>query len=385
MPFKKYPARTGQWIEVSTAGTKVSAYLPPKLPPEPEIDLRGLTFKLERASHVIGRLDGLVDRLPSTPVFLHAYIKQEAVISSQIEGSQSSLSDLFFFEADHTPDVILDDLKEISNYVDALHYGISQIKFGIPLCQRLMREMHTILLSSGRGSNKQPGEYRRSQNWIGGRYIEKAQYIPPPPTYIPNLMGDLEKFIHYESSETPILVQAGLVHAQFECIHPFLDGNGRLGRLLITLLLCERGVLREPILYLSLFFNTHRSEYYEQLQQIHTHGDWESWLEFFLDGIIETAEHATKTAGKILDLFEKDQKQIEKLGRPALSVLRVHHAFQERPILTVSFATTSTNLSPPTVRKAIQCLAHLGIVREMTGRIRNQIFVYDEYLNMLDQ
>ncbi len=204
-------------------------------------------------------------------------------------------------------------------------------------------------------------------------------------TYIPDLMSDLEKFIHYESSEIPVLVQAGLVHAQFECIHPFLDGNGRLGRLLITLLLCERGVLREPILYVSLFFNSHRPEYYEQLQQIHTHGDWESWLEFFLDEIFETSERATRTARNLLDLFEEDQNQIKTLGRPALSALRVYLAFQERPILTVSLAARSTNLSPPTVRKAIQYLVQLGIIRENTGRTRNQIFVYDKFLNMLAQ
>lgn len=368
---------------MSTVGDKVQAYLPPMLPFEPPIDLGKLTFKIERASHAIGRLDGLIDILPSAPVFLHTYIRQEAVLSSQIEGAQSSLSDLFLFETGRTPKEYSDDVKEVSNYVKALTHGLLRMKKGFPLSQRLMREMHAILLYTGRGSKKHPGEYRRSQNWIGGPHPEDAQYVPSPSTHILDLMSNLEYFIHHDHSEIPVLVQAGLIHVQFECIHPFLDGNGRLGRLLITLLLCERGILREPILYLSLFFKTHRLRYYELLQQIHTHGDWEAWLEFFLDGVFDASERAVRTAYRLLNLFDEDRNLIKKLGRPALSAHRVHREFQERPFLTAPIAARHAGISPPTARKAIQHLIDLNILREISESTRNRIFVYEESMNIL--
>ncbi|MCY4674293.1 MAG: Fic family protein [Bacteroidetes bacterium] len=383
MQFNEFPSRLGDWVNVSTIGKKVQAYLPPPLPPKLPIDLGKLTFKIERASHAIGRLDGFIDILPSAPVFLHTYVRQEAVLSSQIEGIQSSLSDLFLFEAGRIPEVPLEDVQEVSNYVKALTHGLSRMKNGFPLSQRLMREMHAILLSTGRGSKKHPGEYRRSQNWIGGPHPEDAQYVPPPPGYILDLMSNLERFIHHDHSDIPALVQAGLVHVQFECIHPFLDGNGRLGRLLITLLLFERGILRESILYVSLFFKAYRSRYYELLQQIHTHGDWEAWLEFFLDGVFETSERAVRTANRLQNLFDKDRNQIKQLGRPALSALRVHRTFQERPFLTASFAAKHSGISPPTARKAIQHLIDINILKEITGKIRGRVFVYEESMNIL--
>ncbi len=382
MRYRQFPSRIGNWVEESTIGN-VKAYLPPSLPPSPPIDLGKLTLKLERASHAIGQLDGMTDILPDTPFYLQIFSRREAVLSSQIEGTQSSLSDLFLFEAEGTPNVPADDIREVSNYVKALFHGLSRIKNGFPLCQRLMREMHEILLSSGRGSTKQPGEFRRSQNWIGGSNPENAQYIPPPPMYIPDLMSRLEKFINLNHSDIPILVKAGLVHVQFECIHPFLDGNGRLGRLLISLILCESNVLREPILYLSSFFMTHRSKYYELLQQIHTHADWESWLEFFLDGVYETSRRATTTANKVLKLFEKDRSRIKELGRPASSALRVHGAFQERPIHTVSSVATHAGISTPTVSKSIQHLINLRILKETTGKHRYRLFMYDKYMDIL--
>ncbi len=382
MQLNKFPDYIGQKVEISTVGKKVQAYIPPPFPLKPPIDLRKLTSKLEKATYAIGQLDGMTKILPSTPIFLHTYVRQEAVLSSQIEGTQSSLSDLLLFEVESIPKVPLDDVQEVSNYVEALEHGLLRMKNGFPLSQRLMREMHGILLSTGRGSRKDPGEYRRHQNWIGGRDPKNAQHIPPPTAYILDLMSNLELFIHNDHLDIPILIQAGLIHAQFEIIHPFLDGNGRLGRLLITLLLCERGLLKEPLLYLSLFFKTHRSEYYDLLQRVHTHGDWQSWLAFFLDGVYKTAEGATTTAARLIELFDKDQSQVRNLGSSS-SILLVHQEFQERPVLTVSLTADRVGISPPTARKAIRRLQDVGIVREVTGKPRNQVFVYEEYLKIL--
>ncbi|MCY3595284.1 MAG: Fic family protein [Rhodothermaceae bacterium] len=385
MQVKKSPHHIGKMVEVSTVGKKVKAYLPPLLPLKPPIDLGEMASKLERATHAVGQLDGMTRILPSTQMFLHTYIRQESVLSSQIEGTESSLSDLLLFEAESTPKVALDDVQEVSNYVNALTYGLLRLKSGFPLSQRLMREMHGILLSTGHGRRKDPGEYRRSQNWIGGLDPENAKYVPPPATYILDLMSNLERFIHDDHSDIPVLIQAGILHVQFEIIHPFLDGNGRLGRLLITLLLCERRLLKEPLLYLSFFFNAHRAKYYALLQRVHTHGDWQSWLEFFLDGVFKTAERATRTAEKLLALFDKDQNQIKTVGKSPPSMPRVHRAFQERPFLTVPFTAKSVGISPPTARKSIRRLEDIGIVREVTGKSRNQVFVYEEYMKILTE
>jgi len=259
------------------------------------------------------------------------------------------------------------------------------MKDGFPLSLRLIREIHQILLEKGRGSTKQPGEFRRSQNWIGGTRPGNAIYVPPPPDRVMDSMGDLENFIHSGTPDLPLLVRAALTHLQFESIHPFLDGNGRLGRLLITFMLCASGALKEPILYLSLYFKSHRQQYYDLLQRVREQGDWEAWLEFFLTGVKETSDQATETARQILRLFENDRKRIEALGRPAASALRVHQYLQSKPLLTVQAATKELNLSPPTVRKSVGHLVELGIVRETTGRQRGRLFVYDGYLGILNQ
>ncbi|MYD57234.1 MAG: Fic family protein [Rhodothermaceae bacterium] len=342
-----------------------------------------LTDKLEKAHWVMGRLDGMTAILPDIPIFLNTYVRQEALLSSQIEGIRSSLSDLLLFEVDSAPGIPIDDVQEVSNYVAAMNHGLKRTAEGFPLNQRLMREIHEILLSDGRDSTKLPGEFRRSQNWIGGSRPGNALYVPPPPEHVVDLMGDLEKFIHTDYTEYPTLVKAGLMHAQFETIHPFLDGNGRLGRLLITLLLCTSGLLRHPILYLSLYFKTHRSHYYELLQRVRTHGDWDSWLEFFLDGVIHTSEHAIETAKKILGLFERDYEKIKQSGRLVASSLRVHKVLQKRPVLPALYAVRSAGISLPTVYNAVRHLQSIGIVKEVTGKRRNRVFAYDEYFRIL--
>lgn len=377
--------RLGKMVAISTAGERSEAFVPPRLPPVPAVQMDRLYARLEAANRAIGRLDGVASILPDTPLFLYMYVRKEALLSSQIEGTQSSLSDLLLFESEEAPGVPLDDVQEVSNYIGAMNHGLNRIREGFPLSLRLIREIHEALLSKGRGSTKQPGEFRKSQNWIGGTRPGNALFVPPPPEQVMNLMADLETFIHADTPEIPFLIKAGLVHVQFETIHPFLDGNGRLGRLLITFLLCTHGILKEPILYLSLYFKSHRQHYYDLLQRVRDQGDWETWLEFFLDGITETSLQAADAAREILQLFEADRKRIEDLGRPAASALRVHQLIQQKPLTSISEAAEKLKLSPPTVAKSIEHLQQLGIVRETTGRQRGRKFVYGEYLNILNR
>jgi len=377
--------RLGEFVETAVGGETVRAFVPPALPPAPSLKLDKLYGLLDQANRALGRLDGVTSILPDTPLFLYMYVRKEALLSSQIEGTQSSLSDLLLFESDEAPGVPLDDVQEVSNYVAAMNFGLERLRDEMPLSNRLIREIHEVLLAKGRGSTKQPGEFRRSQNWIGGSRPGNATYVPPPHDMLEDCMGDLEAFIHSEEVDLPFLIKAALVHVQFESIHPFLDGNGRLGRLLITFLLCMEGALKEPILYLSLYFKKHRQYYYELLQRVREKGDWEAWLEFFLEGVEETSNQAADTAKQILELFKTDQQKIEGLGRPATSALRVHQHLQSKPILSVPAAVNALNLSAPTVRKSINHLIDLGIVRETTGKQRNRLFVYSGYLDILNQ
>ncbi len=377
--------RLGTFVETAAGGETVRAFVPPPLPPNPPLKLDRLYGLLEQANRALGRLDGVTSILPDTPLFLYMYVRKEALLSSQIEGTQSSLSDLLLYESDEAPGVPLDDVQEVSNYVAAMDYGLERLRNDMPLSNRLIREIHGVLLSEGRGANLQPGEFRRSQNWIGGARPGNAAYVPPPHTMLPDCMGDLEAFIHGEDVGLPVLIKAALVHVQFESIHPFLDGNGRLGRLLITFLLCMEGALKEPILYLSLYFKTHRQYYYELLQRVREKGDWEAWLEFFLEGVKDTSDQAADTAKQILALFEDDREKVEGLGRPATSALRVHQYLQTKPILSVPVAADALKLSAPTVRKSVNHLIDLGIVRETTGKRRDRLFVYSDYLDILNQ
>jgi Fic family protein len=356
------------------------------LPPDPPLRLDPDHYELmERANRALGRLDGLTALLPDTSLFIYFYVRKEALLSSQIEGTQSSFSDLLLYESKEAPGVPIEDVQEVSNYVAAMNHGLKRLRGGFPLSLRLIREIHGILLSKGRGADKTPGEFRRTQNWIGGSRPGNARFVPPPPEKVLELMGDLEKFLHGEPVKMPVLIKAALAHVQFETIHPFLDGNGRLGRLLITFLLCTEKALSEPILYLSLYFKTHREEYYDHLQRVRTEGGWEEWLRFFLAGVMETAEQATAAAKSILGLFEKDRARIEKLGRPAGSALRVHEYLQKRPLTSVPAAAKKLGLTEPTIRASLAHLARLGIVNEMTGRQRNRLFVYRRYLDILDE
>ncbi len=383
LQHNKFSHHIGGMVEVPTVSGKVMAYLPPLLPLKPPVDIGRLAPRLEQAAYSVGQLDGITKILPKPTVFLHSYIAQEAVQSSQIEDIPLSLSDLLLHEITRIPDKPSEDAEEVSTYVAALRYGLSRIKNGFPLSQRLMREMHGILLSIKRGQSKAPGEYRRCQNWIGGPTPQQATYVPPPASHVLDLMSNLERFIHRDDPDTPVLVQAGILHVQFEMIHPFLDGNGRLGRLLITLLLYEHRILKEPLLYLSLFFNTHRQTYYALLERVQTHGDWQSWLEFFLDGVCITARHATGVATKLQALFHRDQDRVRSIKGSNQSAAHVYQEFQKRPFLTASLTADRVGVSPPTARKAIRHLQSVGILQEVTGNPRNQVFMYEEYLKIL--
>jgi len=375
---------TGRHEVTTTVGERVEAFVPEALPPRPPLDLSGdLNVLVERAALALGRLDSVSMLLPDTALFLYSYVRKEAVLSSQIEGTQSSLSDLLLFEIEEAPGVPLDDVVEVSGYVRALEHGLARLRGGFPVSARLIKEMHAKLLERGRGSDRQPGEFRRSQNWIGGTRPGNAHFVPPPHTEVPSCISELERFVHDESSDLPRLVTAGLAHAQFETIHPFLDGNGRIGRLLITLLLCDFGVLHEPLLYLSLYFKEHRDEYYRLLDLARLEGDWEAWLGFFLQGAAETADEAVATARDLGRLFGQDRGRIQALGRRAGSALRVHDSLKERPLVSLAEVVARSGLSFPAVSKAMDELVAMGIARELTGKKRNRVFAYDRYLATL--
>ena len=376
----------GHYITGSTVDEKAQAFVPSPLPPRPPIDWTPeLRSKFDQAWLALGRLDSVSTLLPDTSLFLYMYIRKEAVLSSMIEGTQSSLSDLLLFELDQEPGVPLDDVREVSNYVAALNHGLSRLAEGFPLSLRLIKEIHGVLLAKGRGSNQTPGEFRRSQNWIGGTRPGNAAFVPPPAEQVLECMGQLELFLHDQPQATPVLLKAAFAHVQFETIHPFLDGNGRLGRLLITLLLCEQKVLSEPMLYLSLYFKTHRRYYYELLNNVRMTGDWEAWLDFFAEAVIVTSAQAVEAARQLLDLSNEDRLKISGLGRAAVSTLQVHRALMEHPIATSGMLVEKTGITPATVNKALGHLERLGIVRELTAQKRNRLFSYSGYLEILNR
>ena len=377
---------TGRYERTSFAGEQVNAFVPDPLPPAPGLELSaGLQQRLEPALLALGRLDSISSLLPDPSLFLYSYVRKEAVLSSQIEGTQSSLSDLLLFELDEAPGVPYDDVVEVSNYVAALSHGLDRLRAGFPLSSRLIREIHGVLLSKGRGSGKDPGEFRRSQNWIGGTRPGNATFVPPPPNLVEETMASLERFLHDEASGLPVLIRAGLAHVQFETIHPFLDGNGRVGRLLITFLLCNSGVLREPLLYLSLFLKENRPTYYSLLDAVRRDGDWEAWITFFLEGVRTTAEGAVSTAGRLTTLFREDREKISARGRKAGSAMRVHDVLKARPITSMQEVSRMTGLSFPTASSSMGLLTEIGIARELTGRRRNRVFAYDGYLGVLNE
>ena len=377
----------GRYEVTSAGGEHVRAFVPAPLPPVPALALDGsLQQLLEAATLGLGRLDAISVLLPDDALFLYAYVRKEAALSSQIEGTQSSFSDLLLFELEEAPGVPLDDVTEVSSYVAALEHGLHRMNEGFPLCNRLIREIHGVLLSRGRGSHKEPGEFRRSQNWIGGARPGNAAFVPPPHTIVPDCMAAFERFLHDREDGLPMLIRVGLAHVQFETIHPFLDGNGRIGRLLITFLLTEGGILRQPLLYLSLYFKQHRGDYYDLLNHVRRTGDWEAWLAFFLEGVRTTAEGAVATSRRLETMFASDRAAIEqRAGRRAGSVLRVYDALKERPILTLPGVCARTSLSFPTVSSAMKLLVDQGITREITGNLRDRLFAYNEYLAILNE
>jgi len=380
--MKRPPA--GRYLETSTAGEKVKSFVPAELPPSLEIDAV-LREGLDRALLSLGKLSASASFLPDTNLLLYLYVRKEAVLSSQIEGTQSSLSDLLLYEIEETPGVLSDDAAEVSRYVAAVNHGIERMNGGFPLSNRLIREMHGILLSSGRGSAKDPGEFRRSQNWIGGTRPGNAVFVPPPAELVPDCMGGLELFLHDAKGRTPALLKAALAHVQFETIHPFLDGNGRIGRLLIPLVLCEEKVLDIPILYLSLYFKNHRDEYYDLLQRVRLEGDWEAWIDFFAKAVRETADQCTAAALRISGLVREYGKRLQDLGRLAGSAAIVLRELQARPVATAASMCRAAGLVPNTATKVFRALAEAGMVREVTGRRRNRVYVYGKLMDILNE
>jgi Fic family protein len=375
-------------LRIFTTGTEsYEAFHPRPLPPDPPLTIDvNLQELLDRANQALGRLDGITLLLPDPDQFLYSYVRKEAVLSSQIEGTQSSLSDLLLFEADAAPGVPLGDAKETSDYIGATNRGLALIADeGLPLCNRLFREVHRVLLGSGRGSEKTPGRFRREQNWIGGARPSLARYVPPPWEEVEPAMAALERFLYDQPMRTPILIKAALAHAQFESIHPFLDGNGRLGRLLITFLLVADGVLKGPLLYLSLYLKQNRDAYYDHLQRIRTEGAWEPWLRFFLEGVIEVAISTTATTGDLIQMIERDRQVIHEFGRGAATAARVHELASRFVVFRPTVAAGALGLSAPPVYAAVARLEEAGILREVTGRQRGKLYVYDEYLARLNE
>lgn len=376
---------TGTYHTTVSAGEAVRAFVPQPLPPTPPVELTAARQRLlERALLACGRLDAITALLPGPELFLYAYVRREAVLSSQIEGTQSSLSDLLLFELDGTHGVPFDDVTEVSNYVAALEHGLTRLREGFPLSNRLIREVHGRLLTSGRGAAQQPGEFRRSQNWIGGTRPGNAQFVPPPPQDVEVCMGALERFLH-DDTAPGALVKAALVHVQFETIHPFLDGNGRAGRLLIALILHHDGVLQQPLLYLSLYFKQHRADYYRLLDAVRQTGDWEAWLDFFLEGVDTTATGAVETAHRLLNLFDTDTRRVRALGRSTSNALHVLQALRQRPVADIHLVAERTGVSFSTAARGVEALADLGIVREITGKKRARVFAYSAYLDILNE
>lgn len=367
--------------------TGYRAFIPAPLPPDPPIAIDDeLQVLLSKADRALGRLDGSIQTLPNADLYVLMYVRKEAVLSSQIEGTQSSLADLLRAEARiFDPDAPA-DVQEVSNYVAALNYGLQRLE-ELPVSARLIREIHERLLRDVRGANLQPGELRQSQNWIGpaGATLTNATFVPPPPHVVPNALGDLERFIHSRNS-MPALIRIGLTHAQFETIHPFLDGNGRVGRLLITFLLCEQTILQSPVLYLSHYLKANRAEYYEHLQSIRTQGAWEAWLKFFLRGVAEVSAEATETARAILHLRETDaRKMIDNLGRVAGNGLKVHAELFRFPLVSVKAVSELLGVSFPAANRLMERLVEIGILQEVTGNARNRVFHYTDYVQLFSE
>lgn len=376
-------SRAGTYVQQPTG---YKAFVPAPLPPVPGLNMDDEMLELlSRADRALGRLDGATEALPNPDLFVMMYVRKEAVLSSQIEGTQASLANVLEVEADVLDPESPTDVSEVVNYVGALNYGLSRLKT-LPLSLRLVCEIHGKLLAGARGQEKQPGEFRRSQNWIGpaGSTLTTARFVPPSVDDMRTALGDWELFLQ-DAQPMPVLVRVGLAHAQFETIHPFLDGNGRVGRLMITFLLCERDVLKRPLLYLSYYFKQNRLEYYDRLQAVRDHGDWEGWMRFFLRGVASVASEATETARKIVALREEDRQRIvATAGRSTGDVLRLHDLLFERPMVTVPLVQRTLERAFPAANRLVRQLTELGVLKETTGRMRNRVYLHDRYFRLFD-
>ncbi len=376
--------RVGKFITKSFGEESYKCYIPNDLPPSPPIQTERFYALLDKANVSLGELNGIRTNLPNADLFLHTFTRKEAVLSSQIEGTQSSLSDFLLFENEQKHKKTNSDDIEVANYISAMNYGLKKIH-KLPLSRRLLCEIHGKLLARGRGQEKSPGEIRTSQNWIGGTRPGNALFVPPPPEYVSDCLGNFEKFLHNEKILLPTLIKTAIAHVQFETIHPFLDGNGRLGRLLITFMLCLTGLLKEPLLYLSLYFKTHRKEYYNLLQSVRETGDFEAWIQFFLTGVYETAHQAFDTAEKIVILFERDEEKIKNLNKDTAGVLKTFHCLKKHPISRTKNIKQKSKSSLQTVLRSLKVLKEIGLVKEVTGRYKNRIFIYKNYIELLDK
>lgn len=361
------------------------AFIPTPLPPEPSINIgQELQQKLDKATLFLARLDGMAYTLPNTDLFIAMYLKKEALLSTQIEGTQASLQDVFEFEEDDCGSNI-NNVEEVANYIKALNYGIKKLK-SFPMSSRLLKELHSILLKNVRGNEKTPGEFKKSQNWIGpsGCTLKDATFVPPPPEETKEAISDLEKFMH-KKAELPELINCALIHYQFETIHPFLDGNGRLGRLLITFYLYWKGVLQKPLLYLSYYFKKHRQEYYDRLNMVRNKGDYEQWISFFLDGVIEVSKSAIDNTKKILSLHEKIKKDLfeNKISSP-LAIMFLDKLFYN-PIIRTKDLQKKLDISYQSAANLISTFEELGILKEISGKKRDKIFSFHKYLEILSE
>ena len=378
--------RAGRLVRQQSGAEGFSAFLPARLPPEPPLqftpELQGLS---EAAGRALGRLEGVSASLEPDRL-LYMYVRKEAVLSSAIEGTQSTLTDLLRLEAAGVPGTPLDEVREVSRYVAALQHGMKRIRSGkLPLSLRLIREIHGVLMKEGRGGNKAPGEFRRTQNWVGGTRPGNARFVPPPPHEMHAALDNLERFLQDEYGFTPPVIKAGLAHAQFETIHPFLDGNGRVGRLLVSLMLVVDGVLSQPFLYLSLYLKERRADYYDALQRVRTHGAWEEWLRFYLIGVEVVANQAADTATALVALFARDRARIQALGRAAGSALRVYDVLRRRIVVSIPGVAKEARVTWPTAKAALERLGELGIATESTGRRRDRLYTYKKQLAILDR
>ena len=362
------------------------AFIPSPLPPKPQLNLDSETIEiLSKADTAIGRLSGISEALPNPDLFVAMYVRKEAVLSSQIEGTESSLEDVLEYESENRPKTLPNDVVEVVNYVKAMSYGLKRIK-ELPLSLRLIKEIHAELMQSVRGGDKTPGEFRKTQNWVGpkGCTLKNARFVPPPPHEMMQALGELEKYMHSKFSY-PLLIECGLIHFQFETIHPFLDGNGRIGRLLITFFLCHKEILKKPLLYLSHYFKQNRSEYYDRLMAVREEGDFEAWIKFFLKGVANVAEEACKTSNKIIDLKKKDKNKIIESYKETSKVVIFHEKLFDRPVVSVNDIAKIMNTTFPTAADICKKLIELDILEEITGKERNKLFAYKKYLDILKQ